>query len=249
MKKEFETTYSKATCYLGIEVERDRKICKLRLHQSAYIHKVLTKFEMENCNPVGVPVDTHQAFTQNIDEDGNPGPAIDVPYRQLIGSLMYLAVGTRADISFAVSALSQFLENPSELHWKAAKRVLRYIAGTRNLGIQYNSSNISNTLVAYSDADYGSCPDTRRSISGIILTLNSGPIMWYSRKQGVVATSTTDAEYIAAFEATKEIVWTRRILEELGLRQLEPTVLYCDNVAAEHNKKSCVSQTNETHRH
>lgn len=137
MKKKFETTYSEVKCYLGIKVERDRKVRKLRLHQSitpAYVHTVLKTFKMDSCNPVGVLADTHQILTRNID-DGNPGPITDVPYRQLIGSLMYLAVDTREDISFAVSALSQFLDNPSELHWKAAKRVLRYVVSTRNVGM------------------------------------------------------------------------------------------------------------------
>ncbi|XP_076301426.1 uncharacterized protein LOC143219297 [Lasioglossum baleicum] len=156
---------------------------------------------------------------------------------------MYLAVGTRADISFAVSALSQFLENPSEMHWRAAKRVLRYIAGTCNKGIEFNASKTSNVLIAYSDADYGSCTDTRKSVSGVILTLNGGPIIWFSRKQGVVATSTTDAEYIAAYDATKEVVWTRRILEELGLCQL----LHCDNAAAEQLIKNPVFHRRTKH--
>lgn len=247
MKKEFETTYSEAKCYLGIEIERDRKERKLRLYQSTYIRTVLKKFQMENCNPVGVPADPHQMLTRNMDEDGIPDPTIDVPYRQLIGSLIYLAVGTRTDISFAVSALSQFLENPSEIHWKAAKRVLRYIAGTSNIGIEFNSSKTPNILVAYSDADYGSCLDTRKSVSGVILTLNNGPIIWFSRKQGVVATSTTNAEYIAAYDATREIVWTRRILGKLGLRRSESTVLHCDNAAAEQLIKNPVFHRRTKH--
>lgn len=233
MNKEYETTYLEAKCYLGIEIERDRKARKLRLHQLAYIRAVLKKFEMENCNPVGVPAESHQVLTRNEDENGISISTTDRPYRQLIGSLMYLAVGTRADIAFAVSTLSQFLENPSELHWKAAKRVLRYLAGTCNMGIEYRSSNMANILTAYSDADYGTCSDTRKSISGVILILNNGPVIWFSRKQGVVATSTTYAEYIAVYDATKEIVWTRRVLQELGLHQVKPTTLYCDNMAAE----------------
>lgn len=247
MNKEFETTYSEATCYLGIEIERNREERNLRLHQSTYIHTLLKNFDMENCNPVGVPADPHQVLTSNIDEDENPGPGIDVPYRQLVGSLLYLAICTRTDISFAISALSQFLENPSDLHWKAAKRVLRYIAGTRIMGIEFNSSKTSNVLMAYSDADYGSCPETRKSISGVILTLNDGPIIWFARKQGVIATSIMDAKYIAAYEATKEIVCTRRILEELGVRQHEPTVLHCDNAAAEQLIKNPVFRRRTKH--
>lgn len=147
---------------------------------------------------------------------------------------MYLSIGTRPDISHAVNSLSQFIKAPSNEHWIAAKRILKYLKSTINLGIKYNGTNDNvNHLIAYSDADYASCSDTRKSISGVVLILNDGPVMWSSRKQGVVATSTTDAEYIAAHDASKEIVWFRQLLKDIGIEQEGPTTLLCDNAAAQ----------------
>ncbi|XP_071653754.1 uncharacterized protein [Temnothorax longispinosus] len=161
---------------------------------------------------------------------------------------MYLAVGTRPDIALAVSNLSQFLDNPSMDHWKAAKRVLRYLQGTIKLGIVYDGKcEQPNKLIAYSDADLATCVDTRKSMSGVTLLLNSGPIIWSARKQGVVATSTTDAEYIAAHDAAKEIVWTRGLLEEIGAAQESPTTLNCDNAAAEKLIKNAVFHRRTKH--
>lgn len=94
-------------------------------------------------------------------------------------------------------------------------------------------NNEDKQLKAFSDADFASCVDTRKSVSGVLLMLNGGPIIWSSRKQGIVATSTTDAEYIAAHDASKEIVWTRGLLQQIGYEHLGPTTLYCDNTAAE----------------
>jgi len=101
-----------------------------------------------------------------------------------------------------------------------------------DIGITYGCEK-SNELVAYSDADWANCVYTRRCTSGVVLLLNGGPIIWFSRKQGIVATSTTYAEYVAVHDAGKEVVWTRQLLEEIGCSQNKPTVLYCDNTAAE----------------
>lgn len=111
--------------------------------------------------------------------------------------------------------------------------MLKYLCGTIEIGLTYDGkSEMKNQLIGYSDADYAACIDTRRSISGVILMLNNGPIIWSSRQQGIVATSTTNAEYIAAYEAAKEIVWTRQLLSNIGVKQ-EQTILNIDNVAAE----------------
>jgi hypothetical protein len=119
---------------------------------------------------------------------------------------MYLAVSTRPDL-FVVSCLSKFLEKPSIEHWKNARRILKYLFGTINFGLKLNASEfIDNQIVAYSDVDYGTCTDTRKSISCVVLIFNDGPIIWFSRKQSIVATSTTEAEYIAAHDAAKETV-------------------------------------------
>lgn len=155
-------------------------------------------------------MDTNVDIQANVDKEGKQLSEVNVPYRQLIRSLMYLShayLGTRPDIPLAVSKLSKYLANPSNEHWLLAKRVLRYLKGTVDLGIMFRSSTKGNNqLVAYSDADYVACLDTRKSTSGVMITINNGPVIWFSRKQGVIATSTTEAEYIAAHDAAKEVV-------------------------------------------
>jgi len=226
MQQQFEITSSDATCYLGIEIIRNRETKTIRLVQTAYTKAILERFGMTDCNPIATPMDTSTTLTPNMNKD-----PINVPYRQLIGSLMYLAIATRPDLAYSVAILSRFLDSPTKEHWNAGKRVLRYLSNTTDIGITYGHDK-SDNLIAYSDADWANCVNTRRSTSGTILMLNGGPITWFSRKQGIVATSTTDAEYVAAHEAGKEIVWARRLLEEIGCEQKRPTTLYCDNAAA-----------------
>jgi len=233
MCKEFKITSSIAKYYLGIKIERDRKSKKIRLTQTAYARTILEKFEMLECNSAKTPMEQGVQLINNVDENGQHESTANVPYRQIIGSLMYLAVSTRPDLSYVVGVLSRFLEQPSASHWLTAKRVLKYIKGTLEVGITYNGNcDEKNRLVAFSDSDYASCVNTRKSTSGVILIINGGPVVWSSRKQSVVATSTTDAEYIAMCEAAKEVVWTRRLLDELRIYQGQATVIYCDNAAA-----------------
>lgn len=119
------------------------------------------------------------------------------------------------------------------MHWNAAKRVLKYLKDTVETGINFESTKEENQLVAYSDADFASCSDTRKSVSGIVIMLNEGPVIWFSRKQNIVADSTTHAEYVAAYDATREVIWARQLMDNIGFEQKEPTVLHCDNAAAE----------------
>jgi hypothetical protein len=132
-------------------------------------------------------------------------------------------------ITFAVSTLSQFLENPGEAHWEAVKRVFRYLAGTRGHALTYGGE--PHELTGYTDAD-GSSQDHRRAISGLAFLIDGGAISWSSRKQELVALSTAEAEYIAATHAAKEGIWLRRLIGELFDNADAPTTLYCDNQAA-----------------
>ena len=139
----------------------------------------------------------------------------------------------RPDIAFIVHRLSQFLDSPSPDHWQAAKRVLRYLKGTQSFGINFDgNSELSGQPLLYTDSDFATCPTTRKSISGVVIVLNKGPVSWIPRKQGVVACSTTETEYVAAHDGAREAVWTRRIMADLGAQQQHPTPLFCDNAAA-----------------
>lgn len=128
------------------------------------------------------------------------------------------------------SQLAQFLDSPGTQHWAAFKRVLRYLNHTRQVGITLGGGNLS--LEAYSDSDYAGCPFTRRSITGYVMTFGGGCVSWRARKQATVATSSTEAEYKAAYEASQEVVWLRQLLSDFGYKQHNPTILRCDNQGA-----------------
>ena len=127
-----------------------------------------------------------------------------IPYREAIGSLMWAAVATWPDIAFAVSLLSQFLENPGEIHWKAVKRVMRYLKETKNYKLTHGINH--DGLLGHADANWAS-QDHRHSISAYIFQIDGGSISWSCQKQNMVTLSSTEAEFIALTHATKEALW------------------------------------------
>lgn len=229
LKSRFEMTdLGSVRQIVGIEVIRDRSQRKMMLRQSAYIKKVLDRFRMMECNPVSTPLDLHtQLVAASKDVE-----AARVPYREAVGSLMYAAVGTRPDLAFPVQALSQYCECPTDEHWGAIKRTMRYLRGTLDWGIVFEPSNDSIILSGYTDADWGANRDDRKSISGQVFYLCGGPIVWASRKQKSVAISTMEAEYMAAADAVSQALWCRTLLAELGFSQDAPTTLHMDNQSA-----------------
>ncbi|XP_057872662.2 secreted RxLR effector protein 161-like [Cryptomeria japonica] len=169
---------------------------------------------------------------QNLKLSSNEGAAFEDPtkYRQLAGSLIYVTT-TRPDITFVVGILSRFMHKPCEGHWTVAQRVLKYLKGTQTLGIKY--SKVSNFhLTGYSDLDFDGDKEHGVSTSGYLMTLRSGTVTWRSKKQRVPADSTTEAKYVAAAQATKEIVWLRKILDDLQEKQTTSTSLLVDNNSA-----------------
>jgi hypothetical protein len=156
-----------------------------------------------------------------------------IPYTQAVGALMYLAVATRPDIAYSVGVLARFNKNPGMQHWKAVKHLFRYLKGTLDYRLTYSRTSPSSELfTTYSDADHGGNPDNGRSTSGYIVKMGNGAISWSSRLQGIVALSTTEAEYVAATSAGQEILWLRNLLGELGYKFSSPSSLYIDNQSA-----------------
>jgi hypothetical protein len=218
--------------YLGMQVERDREKGLCRVHQESYLLKVAERFHLVSARPVGVPMQPgvvlskRSAQTVTGQEDMS-----QVPYCSAVGAVLYAALCTRPDVAYATGILSRFSGCPSRQHWEALKRVIRYLRGTAEQGLQFDKSQ-GLTLEAYSDADFSSCPDSRKSISGQALLLAGAAVDWKSKKQPIVAQSTTEAEYVAMAEAAKSVVWTRELLGELGVGGRQATVLYCDNESA-----------------
>lgn len=146
---------------------------------------------MEDAHAVSIPADQHQNLS--LRQFGDEGKAIEVPYKEAVGSLLCLAMVTRPDIAYAVSAVSQHAESPSKEYWNAVKRIIKYIKG-----IKFESSKENLTLTAFSDADFAGDKETRKSTSGFVIKLGNAPVVWGSQKQRCVALSTTESEYVAA---------------------------------------------------
>ena len=152
------------------------------------------------------------------------------PYAEIVGSLLYLAVVTRIDIMFAVSVLTRHLKCPTYAACKAACRVLNYLSHHPAHAIRYHGSVLD--LHVYTDSDWASDKDTRRSTSGFVVCLGGGVINWLSKLQPIVTVSSMEAEYVACFFAVQDIVWIRQMLRDLGLTRTQPTKVFIDNISA-----------------
>jgi len=168
--------------------------------------------------PVGVRLSTEQCpKTQEEEEDMSR-----VPYASAVGSLMYVMVCTRPDIAHAVGVLSRFMSKPGKEHWIAVKWVFRYLHGTSDHGLCYQGRPGLDRVLdihGFVDADWARDLDQRRTTSGYVFNLFGGAVSWMSKKQSVVALSTTEAEYMAATHASKEAVWLQRLCSSMGLIQ------------------------------
>lgn len=228
MRNRFEITDNELNLFLGLQIERGSD-GSILVHQEMYAKKVLDRFNMENANPVTIPADPLHELSP-LAHSGNEKET-SAPYRQAIGSLMYLSVATRPDITFAVNLASRYLETATKIHWNAVKRILKYLKGTTGYGLKFNRNQEQHVRV-YSDADYAGDTDTRRSTSGVVVKFGSGTISWSSQRQHAVALSTTEAEYMAASQAAKEIIWIKTLFRELLNVTEIPATLYMDNQSA-----------------
>ncbi|KAM2549652.1 hypothetical protein TB1_013993 [Malus domestica] len=224
-----------ASYVLGIKLYRDRSRKLIGLSQSMYIDKVLSRFEMEQSKKGFLPVrhGIHLSKTMEPKTPEEIGHMSRIPYASAIGSLMYAMICTRPDIAYAVSITSRYQSNPGSEHWTAVKTVLKYLRRTKDMFLVYGGAS-ELQVEGYTDADFQSDVDDRSSNSGYVFTLNGGAVSWKSKKQSVIADSTTEAEYVAAAEAGKEAFWMKKFITELGVVPTitSPVTLYCDNSGA-----------------
>jgi hypothetical protein len=230
MNKMFDTKdMGAARHFLGMTITRHED-GSYSLTQPKYVEDMLARFNLSEAKPVATPLPVGLKLSK---DDGETLPP-DSPYQALVGSLLYLSVNTRPDIAHALGMLSRFMACATNQHWEAAKHVLRYLKGTQTLGLKFASNTSSMQESAwemYSDADFAADVDKRRSTTGAVLMMHGAAVLWISKLQSVVATSTTEAEFIAAAMATKEGLWVRKLLGEMN-GQVQPLSLSVDNQAA-----------------
>ena len=208
-----------AQYFLGMEITRDRANHTLVLSQKRHVEDLLCKYSMGDAKGKSVPMQSSIQLTR----DGEPLDRERYPYSELVGSLLYLSVCTRPDITNAVGALARYSAAPTKAHWEAATTVLRYLGGTRQYGLKYGCS--STGLVGYVDSDFAGDVDSRRSTTGYAFIFNGAAISWSSRLQPTVAASTCEAEYMAAGQAVKEALWLRKLFGDFGVEAKSVSLL------------------------
>lgn len=222
--------------FLGIEFHTIED--GIVLTQRKYITLLIEKFQMKDCNPVNTIMNISEKLFKEMcpltKEEKEEMKYL--PYQNLIGSLLYLAVTSRPDIAFAVSKLSQFNINPGKSHWIAAKRVLRYLKQTSNLGLYFRST--PDDIKGFVDANWASNVDDRKSFTGYFFKLSNSALSWEVKKQQTVALSSAEAEYMALAEASKEAIYLANLIEEIHPRKNAPIVLFNENQSAQIMAKS-----------
>ena len=207
---------------LGLQVTCNNQ-GEYTVHQSKYIQMMAEKYNVRPGRKIKTPL------SPSLDLDATDSPIVDNSnYRSIIGALLYLAVASRPDISHAVARLSSYSNEPRRIHYDAAIRLIKYLVTTIDYSIRYGGVD---TLYAHVDASFGICKKDMKSYTGYLISYGQGTIAWRSVKQRVVANSTAEAEYIALSAVTREIIFLRQLLEELGFRVRHATEIFEDNAA------------------
>jgi len=189
----------------------------------------MEEFSVSLTHPPSIPISIPTDFDSLVASSPILSSSRITHYQARIGSLLYLATHTRPDILYATTFLARHSQSPTERHLSLVNKLLEYVVHTKDIGLRFHSGE-GIVLYASSDASYACHPD-RKSHTGITLHIgrHSGSLYSMSKKQPVVALSSTEAEFVATTEAAKEIVWCRLLLFDLGFPQSEPTVLFQDN--------------------
>ena len=250
LAKQFDIKDLEEAAYvLGIQILRDRKNRQIVLSQASYIDKMLSRYVMQDSKKGMLPF-VHGVHLSKEHSPKTPQEEEDmrrVPYASAVGSLMYAMLCTRPDICYAVGIVSRFQSNPGLMHWTAVKNILKYLKRTRNHMLVYSGTDLK--MMGYTDSDFQTDRDSRKSTSGSVFILNGGAVVWRSIKQSCIADSTMEAEYVAAYEAAKEAVWLRKFLRDLEVvpDADRPLILYCDNSGAVTNSKEPRSHKRSKH--
>nr|GEW00021.1 putative retrotransposon protein [Tanacetum cinerariifolium] len=221
-----------AAYILGIKIYRDRSKRLISLCQSAYIKKILKQYCMEKCKCGSIPMQEKLKLSklQGASTPAELKHMQNVPYAPAVGFIMYVVRCTRPDVAFVQNVTIRFQHNPGDIYWTTVKNILKYLRNTKDTFLVYEELKVS----CYTDAGYLTDADDLKSQTGYVFILNGGDVDWKSAKQSIFATSSTEAEYIAAFDASNEAVWVRKFISGLGVVPTikEPISMYCDNTGA-----------------
>ena len=278
VKQELKDNYEmkdlgRAHHLLGCEVNHDESTGTTYLSQYQFTKTAVEKFLSADSEMMDTPCDPSVNLSKTMCPESaqEKGEMQQIPYRQAVGTLLWLSLGTRPDISYAVSQVAKFNENPGKEHWRAVKRIFRFLKGSSKRGLKFYGIRKSNEFtgrfnslnqlgnieviiyqngkrliseedileaLAFVDANYARCIDTRRSVTGFIFFIGASPISWQSKQQISTALNTMEAEYMAACAATQEAIWLLRVLRELGCVFTRPLTIYEDNQACIHLSKN-----------
>ena len=231
------TLEGKMRRFLGIHFTQDEETGKWKATMGAYIDRIAMRFKLEDTRVVETPLEPGFVLSA---EDFAEEPTNDMItlYRSLIGSIGYCAVALRYDVAYAVSVLSRHLARPCLKAIQAAKRVVRYLAHTRDFEVAWwidpddRDNGAAHILFGAADTGFGMCPMTRRSHGGYMNFLNNGVISYKSKLQPSVTLSSAEAEYMGLADEAQEVIYLRRLLEEIGYPQVGATLIWEDNKAA-----------------
>ena len=233
IKKHWEITdHGPIKWFLGFEIKCDRKSRTIAINQRAYIEKIVEKFSLTNAKRVSTPMEPNVQFSvdQCPSSTNQLARMKGIPYSEAIGSVLWPVVVSRPDAAYAVGVLAQFIQNPGLVHWEALKRLINYLGWTKNYWLTFGGR--CKTLVeGFCDADWASNKH-RHSISGYSFHFGCGAISWSSKKQYIIALSSTEAEYIAQTHAAKEALWLRSFVDEVRGGGEQPMTINCDNQGA-----------------
>ena len=214
-----------ASVILGIKITKSE--LGISLDQSHYVEKILKKYKYFGCKPACTPYDPSVKLFKNTGESVRQSE-----YASIIGSLRYATDCTRPDIAYVVGLLCRFTSRPSNEHWQAVERVMRYLKRTMDLGLHYRKFPV--VLEGYSDADWNTLSDDSKATSGYIFSIAGGAVSWKSKKQTILAQSTMESEMIALASASEEASWLRCLLAEIPLweKPMPAVLIHCDSTAA-----------------
>ena len=217
--------------FLGMEVLQSSDL--IEVTQRSYVKEILRRFDMSDCNPVFLPAEPGTKYSKSDCPVENSPEHAEMSsfrslYRSLLGNLQYLSAVSRPDLSFVVSNLSHFLANPGKPHWLGAKRLLRYLKGMSDFRLTFARTS-SFSLSCFSDSDWGSDADDRRSVAGYCFHLGVGLVSWSSKKQQTVALSSAEAEYMGLSSASQEVIFLRSVLSDLGYLETGASMIFGDN--------------------